>query len=111
MEKDKELKFYHIGRVIKVIDSKGGKNFDNKNKAAIEMWDNNVITCETGTAKVNENDFVIVRFNGIIQSCSNNIFMSPSSVTDIVSEEVGGSIWRSYKSFYDKAKPSHPLTG
>jgi hypothetical protein len=111
MEKSEELRFYHIGRIIKIINSKSGKNFDHKNKAAIEMWDNNIITCEIGNASVKEDDFVVVRFNGIIQSASNNIFMNPSQVTDVVSKEAGETIWRSYKNFYEKAKPAHPLTG
>ncbi len=111
MEKEQELKFYHIGRIIKIIDSKNGKNFDHKSKAVIEMWDNNIITCEIGGAAVKENDFVVVRFNGMVQSVSNNIFMNPIQVTDVVAQEAGEAIWRSYKNFYDKAKPSHPLTG
>lgn len=111
MESSKqELRFYHIGKVVKVVDPKTSKNFDKKRKAVIEMWDNNIITCETGTANPKDGDFVIVRFMGIVQG-NNNIFMNPSQITDIVPEDSGERIWSSYKGFYDKAKPSHPLTG
>ncbi len=108
--KKQDLTFYHIGKIVKLVDSKNSKNFDKKKKAVIEMWDNNIITCETGVANPKDGDFVIVRFNGIVQG-NNNIFMNPSQITDIVSEESGEKIWDSYKGFYDKAKPSHPLTG
>ncbi len=109
-EKSEGLKFYHVGKVIKVIEPKSGKNFDHKKKAVLEMWDNNIITCEVGQANLKDGDFVLVKFNGIVQG-NNNIFMNPAQVTDVLSQEAGEQVWRSYKGFYEKAKPSHPLTG
>jgi hypothetical protein len=105
-----ELIFYHIGRIVKLVDPKNSKNFDKKRKAVIEMWDNNIITCETGPASPHDGDFVIVRFKGIIQG-NNNLFMNPSEITDILSNSTGEQVWQNYKSFYDKTKPAHPLTG
>lgn len=106
----KELTFYHVGKVVKLVDAKNSKNFDKKRKAVIEMWDNNIITCETGVANPRDGDFVLVRFNGLVQG-NNNIFMNPSAITDILTKEAGQEIWQSYKGFYEKAKPTHPLTG
>ena len=107
--KSKELEFYHIGKVVKVIDKNNSKNLDKKHKAVIEMWDNNIITCEIGNANPKDNDFVIVLFNGLVQS--QGVFMRPETITDILSQEAGQQIWDKYKGFFDKSKPTHPFTG
>jgi hypothetical protein len=108
-KRTKELVFYHIGKVVKVIDKNNSKNLDKKYKAVIEMWDNNIITCEIGNANVKDNDFVIVLFNGLVQA--QGVFMRPEIITDILSQEAGQQIWEKYKSFFDKSKPTHPFTG
>ena len=49
MEKEtKPLTFYHLGKVVKVINKTNSKNFDKKPKIVSEMWDSNVVTCELG---------------------------------------------------------------
>ncbi|MCW1298994.1 MAG: hypothetical protein QXD02_01565 [Candidatus Parvarchaeum sp.] len=108
-KKAKELVFYHIGRIVKVIDKNDSKNLDKKHKAVIEMWDNNIITCEIGNANPKDNDFVIVLFNGLVQS--QGVFMRPETITDILSQEAGQQIWDKYKGFFDKSKTTHPFTG
>lgn len=100
------LAFYHIGKVFKVI---AGKGSDKRPKAVIEMWDNNILTCEIGDAKVKDSQFVIVKFDGILQS--QNVFMHAVEVTDILSDSDGSAIWQQYKTFLEKSKPTHPLTG
>ena len=110
MEKEgKALTFYHIGKVVKVINKANSKNFDKKAKIIAEMWDSNVVTCELGSADVKDGDFVVILFDGIVQN--QNIFMHPSCVTDVLSKEAGQEVWDKYKSFMDKSKPAHPFTG
>ena len=104
--KNQLLNFYHIGKIVKVIT---GKTTDRTAKAVIEMWDSNVITCCLGKAKPKDGDFVVVRFDGITQS--NGLLMHPAEITDIMSQADGETIWSTYKHFFEKAKPSHPLTG
>lgn len=108
-KKAKELVFYHIGKIVKVINKNNSKNVDKTQKAVIEMWDNNIITCEIGNVNPKDDDFVIVRFNGLIQA--QGVFMRPETVTDILSQEAGQQIWDKYKGFFDKSKPTHPFTG
>ncbi len=105
----RDLHFYHIGRIVKVLDTSTSTSTDKKRKAVIEMWDNNVITCTIGSAKVKDNDFVVVLIDGTLQGT--NVFMHPISISDVVSEEAGQVIWDKYKSLLDKTKPSHPFTG
>ena len=111
MEKnsEKDLVFYHVGRIVKIIDSKNSRNFDKKKKAVTEMWDNNIITCEAGSTPAVDGDFVVVRFIGVPQGTG--ILMHPTHITDILSKEAGEEVWLSYKSFLDRSKPSHPMTG
>jgi hypothetical protein len=110
MEKEtKPLTFYHLGKVVKVINKTNSKNFDKKPKIVSEMWDSNVVTCELGSADVKDGDYVVILFNGILQS--QNIFMQPVAVTDVLSKEAGQEVWDKYKSFMDKSKPVHPFTG
>ncbi len=112
MEKERQdaLHFYHIGRVIKFLSPKDGRNLDRKSKVVVEMWDNNIITCEAGSTPLKDDDYVIVRFNGLVQP-NNNIFMSADQITDVLSKSAGDDVWSSYKNFLDKVKPTHPLTG
>jgi hypothetical protein len=113
MEKEiknqESLYFYHIGRIIKVVNKSNSMNLDKKNKAVIEMWDNNVVTCEIGNPAPKDGNFVIVLFKGLIQT--QGVFMKPVTITDILSEDAGQEIWDKYKSFLDKSKPTHPFTG
>ncbi len=108
-KKQEDISFYHIGKVVKVLDKTNSKNFDKKNKAVIEMWDNNVITCEIGSSSPKDGNFVIVLFNGTVQN--QGVFMKPVTITDILSNESGSEVWEKYKSFLDKSKPTHPFTG
>lgn len=108
-KKQGELSFYHVGKVVKVLSKGNSKNIDKKNKAVIEMWDNNVITCEIGASAPKDGDFVIVIFSGMVQT--QGVFMKPVTITDILSEDSGQQIWDKYKSFLDKSKPTHPFTG
>ncbi len=109
-KKNEDIDFYHIGKVIKVLTNTNSKNFDKKTKAVVEMWDNNVITCTIGSAKVKDGNFVIVLIKGTVQGT--NLFMHPISITDTMSEEAGELIWGKYKSILvDKTKSTHPFTG
>jgi len=107
MEKkeDTVLTFYHIGLVKEIIPGNGSK----ENKAMIEMWDQNLIICSAGGLKLEENEYVIVKFDGIVQG--QNILMHPNIVSDVIKKESGEKMWEMYKDFYSKIKPSHPLTG
>ncbi len=108
--KEDSLPFYHIGRIVKVINKNNSSiNLDKKSKAVIEMWDNNVVTCEINSNEIKDNKFVIVLFKGLIQN--QGVFMRPSTVTDVLDDNVGEEIWNKYKSFLDKSKPTHPFTG
>ncbi|MCL4399049.1 hypothetical protein M1293_00855 [Candidatus Parvarchaeota archaeon] len=111
MEKEKTeiLPFYHIGRVIKCLTKINSDSADKKYKAVVEMWDNNIITCETGGLKVEDGDFVVVLFDGVVQG--NNVIMHPSKITDKISKQTGEELWENFKKFFDKAKPPHPMTG
>ncbi|EFD92864.1 MAG: hypothetical protein BJBARM5_0368 [Candidatus Parvarchaeum acidophilus ARMAN-5] len=108
-KKQENIVFYHIGRVVKVINKNNAINIDKKSKAVIEMWDNNVITCEVTNNNVKDNNFVIVQFNGVAQV--QGMFMKPVTITDVLNDETGQEIWDKYKGFLDKSKPTHPFTG
>ena len=108
-KKQESIPFYHIGKIIKVINKGNSVNLDKKNKAVIEMWDNNIITCEASNGQLKDNKFVIVLFNGLIQN--QGVFMKPATVTDILTDEIVQEIWDKYKGFLDKSKPTHPFTG
>ncbi len=108
-KKQDSIPFYHIGKVIRVINKENAINLDKKSKAVVEMWDNNVITCEINSSEIKDNKFVMVLFNGIIQN--QGVFMRPFTITDVLNDNVGEEIWSKYKGFLDKSKPTHPFTG
>ena len=108
-KKNDSIPFYHVGKVVKVINKNNAVTLDKKSKAVIEMWDNNVITCEINSNEIKDNKFVIVLFSGLIQN--QGVFMKPATVTDVLDNEVGQEIWNKYKGFLDKSKPTHPFTG
>lgn len=108
-KKQDSIPFYHIGKVIKVISKGNSVNLDKKSKAVIEMWDNNIVTCEINGPEIKDNKFVIVLFNGVIQN--QGVFMRPATVTDVLDDNTGQEIWDRYKGFLDKSKPTHPFTG
>mgnify|MGYP001626160596 CR=1 FL=1 len=110
MEKDNKnglraIDFYHIGHVLKFIKSSN----KGQNKAVIETWDHNIITCNVGDVSLEEGAFVIIKFDGIIQQ--NGILMHPNVVSDVLPKDKGEQIWEIYQDFFNKTKPSHPLTG
>jgi hypothetical protein len=107
MEKKEEtvLTFYHIGLVREVVPAKDSK----EDKAIIEMWDQNLIICNTRGLKLDRDEYVIVKFDGIVQG--QNILMHPNFVSDTLKKDVGERIWGMYKDFFSRIKPSHPLTG
>jgi len=93
---------YHPGKVIEVIsESKEVISVDNKIQILLEMWDDNVITCDISdklAKKVKEDDIVLVDYGPI----SEKLTMPKHEVVKVVKGKTAEKIWDKYRSHYRK---------
>ncbi|MEM4133719.1 MAG: hypothetical protein QXO35_00685 [Candidatus Micrarchaeia archaeon] len=99
------MTIYHPGKVVAVYTSKS-KDVISSGKdvqVLVEMWDDNLFTCDVSAAisdKINEEDVVLVDYSPI----SAKINVPKHLVVKILRGKTAEKTWDKYRSFYHKKK-------
>jgi SHS2 domain-containing protein len=93
---------YHPGKVIEVLsNSKEVISTEKKVQILLEMWDDNIITCDIESklaSKVKEDDVVLVDYGPI----SEKLTMPKHEVVKVIKGKTAEKIWQKYREHYRK---------
>ena len=99
------MSIYHPGKVMAVYSplSKEIVSADNGTQALLEMWDENIFTCDVDksiSTKLKEGDIVLVDYNPV----SSKFMIPRQSVTKILRGAAAKKIWEKYTELHRKHK-------
>lgn len=96
---------HHVGKILKVFrpGGKGVESADASTQALIEMWDENMFTCNVDAkiaGKLREGDVVLVDYSPV----SPKLLIPRQEVTKILSGDTAKQTWTLYLSYHKKRK-------